>query len=129
MIEAPAEPVIGAETSAEPPPVEEARSAPAPVPTQDEAAEPTETIVSEAAPIDTAISDEEIAAGPEDGPSPSNEDMSMIEAPGEPIIVEPVQPVIAANPASSPQQAPAAPSEPTFVPDSSFFDQLLEQVD
>jgi hypothetical protein len=53
----------------------------------------------------------------------------MVEAPAEPIIVEPVQPEIVANPAPPPQTAPAAPSEPTFVPDSSFFDQLLEQVD
>jgi hypothetical protein len=131
VVEAPAEPVIEAETSAEPP-VEEAGIAPEPVPTQDEAAEPTKTIVSEAAPLDAPTTAEGTAAGPENGSSPPVEDLSMVEAPAEPIIVEPVQPEMAANPAPPPQKeppAPAAPSEPTFVPDSSFFDQLLEQVD
>lgn len=128
-VQAPVEPVIEAETSAGPPPVEEAERAPNPVPTQEEAAAPA---ASEAAPLDTTPAVDDEAAGPENGPLSQQEDMSPVEAPAEPIIVEPVQPVIAANPAPPPQQAPAAPvapSEPTFVPDSSFFDQLLEQVD
>jgi len=114
VVEAPAEPALGTETLTTSSPVEEARTAP------------------ETVPLDTAAADEDTAAVPENGTSPQVEDLSMVEAAAEPIVAEPVQPEIAANPAPPPKKdppAPAAPSEPTFVPDSSFFDQLLEQVD
>jgi hypothetical protein len=54
----------------------------------------------------------------------------VVESPAEPIPAEP-PPEIVSAPAPPPQPVPSptpVPSEPSFVPDSSYFDQLLDQL-
>ncbi len=102
-----------------------AEAAPAPV----EPPVPVEPAAPQAAAPETAADDELPVTSPLAETINPPDDLPVIEFPAEPVVVEPAPPVIAANP--PPQNNPPAPVESpksTFVPDSSFFDQLLDQV-
>ncbi len=140
VAEAPAEPASEADMPTGPSPEEE--PGPAPETTTPAAMEVSAEVVSSAEALpETAVDGEEVttsaAAVPDPGPADQYEEpapaenLPVVEVPIEPVPAAP-PPEIVTAPAPRPQpEAPAqtAPSEPSFVPDSSFFDKLLEQVD
>ena len=92
--------------------------------TQNEPVAPAEVVVPAVMPLDTAAGNKSSTASPHNEVPGPAENLPVVEVPTVLAPAEPPAPEIAVNPES----AQTAPSEPTFVPDSSFFDQLLEQV-
>jgi hypothetical protein len=142
-VEIPSEPVLPG-----PLPAEETRTASETTSVQNVPAVPAEvealveSISSEPALPDTAAGSEDTttsaaaAAGP--GPADQNEEptpaenLPVVEVPVEPVPSDQPAPESVAHPLPPPQKDPPAPTaspESSFVPDSSFFDQLLDQVE
>lgn len=87
--------------------------------------------VVETTPVDTAAVKKSSTVLPQPEVSVPPENLPRVEVPVAPVPPEQTLPDLAANPLPPQNKLPVqtVPSEPSFVPDSSFFDQLLDQVD